>query len=164
MPQSKPSTHLSHRVCVGGVCEAWLKNTPQMNRQKKKILPCASHIPQLLCYSSSPGRAVGLQKYLKAKSLCLVTALSFDTACCGKSGLWLFRVQTLHEVRPQLDRAGEISLVDRPGWEVCWERAGCTSKSLHPQVADSFLGSCFLSDNNNKSNFRAFSSRLFLVL
>lgn len=131
---------------------------------EKKILPCASHIPQLLCYSSSPGRAVGLQKYLKAKSLWLVTALSFDTACCGKSGLWLFRVQTLHEVRPQLDRAGEISLVDRPGWEVCWERAGCTSKSLHPQVADSFLGSCFLSDNNNKSNFRAFSSRLFLVL
>lgn len=97
--------------------------------------------------------------------------LCFGITCCGMSGLWLFwsiRVQTLHEVRSKLRRGRR----DLPWWTdlICQRVGKCSGREswLHTKEpvysTCRFLGSCFLSDNNNKSNFSAFSSCLFLVL
>lgn len=93
-------------------------------------------------------------------------SLYFDISCCGKHGLWLFWsiwVQSPHE-GPSWGRAGEISL---GGQTWFWRELRSVLEESWLHIKEPvywicrFLGSRFLSDNNNKDNFRVFSLCLF---
>lgn len=164
-PQCKKSIHLNYWAWGEG--EVWLKTPPQVNREKKFCLvpptfPSSCAILDLL--------AVLLdcrEEYLKAKSFGLVMTLCFDISSCGKSGLrlfWSIRVQSPREVRTQLRQSRR----DLPWWAdlILQGPGNCVGRGSWLHVRKSvystwrFLGSCFLSDNN-KNNFRLFSSGLF---
>lgn len=164
-----PLPHLC--VCMWGECVWSVAEKTTTNEQTgKKFCLVPPTFPSSCAILALLAVLLHCKKYLKAKSLSLVMTLLWY---CVLWQVWIVAFLEHQSSNPAQSEASaetgqerislggqtwltrELGSAGRGSWLHIKEPVHSTCR---------FLGSCFLSDNNNKSNFRAFSACLFLVL